>query len=168
MKNLSIALLAATTVGATLAGCGTSATLMIRNGVQIHGKIVGADAQDIYLQTAGGSARPIPKDEVTDIDHPGNVAAAIGSLLSAYGVVNIIVVAPGCDRESLAFCVGVGLPLAVGLPTAFWGFANWGGLNNALRHYYGPSTGGIDWNIIPQLELGEDKTTAGAAVVGRF
>jgi len=167
MKNISIALCAVAAGGALLAGCGSSATLMQRDGMQVHGTILGVDSENYYLEPSRGRVVTVPRDTVRDIDHPGNVAAAIGGGVAAYGVVNIAVGAPNCKREGDAYCVGVFTPLAVGLPIMLYGIGTYVGSTNALQNHYG-DTASMDWNVVPQLSLADDETTAGASVVGRF
>lgn len=107
-----------------VAGCGSTATISRVGGVTIDAEIVSSDARNVYVQ---GSDRvtAIPREEISDIDHPGNGAATAGALLSAYGIFNIIVGAPQCDTKGAAFCVGVFTPLAVGIPLTIYGAVIW-------------------------------------------
>jgi hypothetical protein len=110
---------------ALLMGCGTTATITRINEPEIEGKIVSADDGMLQVETRAGN-HSIPLQNVTDIDHPGNVAATIGTLLTGYGVANIALGAPNCERGGAAYCLGVFLPATIGLPLMAWGFATWG------------------------------------------
>ncbi len=114
---------------AVLAGCGSSALLSMKRGVLVDGRITGGDSDSVFVESAsqeGTSHLAVPRAEITDIDHPGNVAATLGGILSAYGTANAAVGAPGCDqRGGGAFCVGVFLPLAIGIPVFIYGLVTW-------------------------------------------
>jgi len=106
-------------------GCGTTATISRINEPEIEGTIVSSDDGILSVETRAGNAA-IPQRSVTDIDHPGNVAATIGTLLTGYGVANIAIGASNCERGGAAYCLGVFLPATIGLPLMAWGFTTWG------------------------------------------
>lgn len=111
---------------ALLFGCGTSANVVLQDGRELEGKIVRADDETIYLDD-GGESIGVRRGEVAEIDHPGNVLATIGALITAYGLYNIMVAAPHCSREGNAYCLGVFAPAAVGLPMLIAGGSVFGG-----------------------------------------
>lgn len=73
---------------AALAGCGTTASIKRHDGRDIEGKIVGGDVANVYVRTAGGKPLPVPRESITDVDHPGNVLAIIGVVNALAGAVN--------------------------------------------------------------------------------
>jgi hypothetical protein len=97
-----------------LLGCGTTVEVELRNGEVIEGLIVGGNRSELFVE-AGGQETRIERRMIAEIDHPGNVLAAIGGTISAYGLYNIAVGEPKCDEKGAAFCVGVFLPLVLGL-----------------------------------------------------
>lgn len=63
-----------------LANCGTQANLRLVDGTELSGSIETANWEAIQVDGAR-----IPRSQVEDIDHPGNVAATIGGLLMVSG-----------------------------------------------------------------------------------
>ncbi len=105
-------------------GCGTTATLTRPGAPEVEAKIMASDSQNIYVENAGGTTT-LARDSITDIDHPGNVAATIGAIVTGYGIANIATGAPDCDREGAAYCTGVFLPAIIGAPIMAWGIATY-------------------------------------------
>ena len=95
--------IASTVLIATLFGCGNTATITRSNGPSFEARIVGSDRDRIYVE---GARAGIPREEIIDIDHPGNGAAVAGGILSAYGVLNIAVGASDCGIEGLGLLHG--------------------------------------------------------------
>ena len=86
--------------------CSTTATIRRRSGADEELTLLRRTPS--FLVTKNGDReRPIPHHDIVDIDHPGNVHAVVGTLLLAYGILNIAVGAPRCEKEGAAFCVGV-------------------------------------------------------------
>jgi hypothetical protein len=108
-----------------LSGCSTTATISRANGRELEGKIVGSNSSSILVETEGDSTLRVSRDEITDIDHPGNAAAVVGGFLGAYGALNIAVGAGGCDTGGAAYCTGVFLPAALGASMLIWGLTTW-------------------------------------------
>ncbi|WP_282421624.1 hypothetical protein [Polyangium sp. 15x6] len=106
-------------------GCGTTATISRFNEPAIEGKIISANDGILTVETRAGNDS-IALQRVTDIDHPGNVAGTIGTVLTGYGIANIAIGAENCERGGPAYCLGVFLPAAIGVPLMAWGFATWG------------------------------------------
>lgn len=105
-------------------GCGTTATITRPGTSPVEAKIMASDSQNIYVENAGGTTT-IARDSITDIDHPGNVAATIGAIVTGYGIANIATGAPNCEREGAAYCTGVFLPALIGAPIMAWGIATY-------------------------------------------
>jgi hypothetical protein len=120
-------------------GCGTTATIerLHRDGGDIEGHIVASDRENLYIENEGRHAT-IPRSEIVDIDHPGNVAGLIGTLLSLYGVANVAVGLPLCDSRGAGFCTGVFLPLTGGVALAIWGFSTYAASASAANFKRAP------------------------------
>lgn len=107
-------------------GCGTMASITRKGAPPIAGRITGSDTSNVYLNTfKGGGVEGVSRDNIEDIDHPGNVAATIGSILTAYGVLNIFAGASDCDTRGAVYCTGVFLPAAIGAPLLIYGATVW-------------------------------------------
>ncbi|MDI1442458.1 hypothetical protein [Polyangium sp. 6x1] len=146
-------------------GCGTTATISRINEPEIEGKIVSSADDMLLVETRAGN-ETIAARNVTDIDHPGNVAATIGTLLTGYGVANIVVGAPQCDRGGAAYCLGVFLPATIGVPLMAWGFATWG------RSKYAASASSksndVSFNVVPAASFQKNNTFLGANATVSF
>jgi hypothetical protein len=91
-----------------LASCGTNA--LIRDAQYVHDvPIMRSTPTEIIVRTNEGE-RAIPRAEIRDIDHPGNVLALVGLPIFALGVANLLG-AWSCadgDGETNDWCVGRG------------------------------------------------------------
>lgn len=72
--------------------------------------------------------RRIPRAEVTNIDHPGKVAAIVGFVMAVSGIVGLYSPASfGCDGEEGPFCGLLTLPLTLaGIGVLGYGSWAWG------------------------------------------
>jgi len=151
---------------ALLSGCGNTASIQAKFG-STDGKIVGGDAQNIYVETAGGFTKSIPKSDIVDIDHPGNVAATIGGVVTAYGIANIAVGAPECDKGGPAYCVGVFLPATIGVSLVTYGLSTYVGSTSAMDR--APENGVLGSIVVaPTHEFAGLPKTPGVTVGGSF
>lgn len=126
-----------------ICGCSTTAKISRINGGTIEAKIRRSTPGAVVVQTDKGSEASISRSDISDIDHPGNVAAVIGGLLSTYGAVNIAAGAPRCAEGGGAYCTGVFLPAAVGVPMLIWGLATWIGSTSAAAASSPSSSGTV-------------------------
>ncbi|HEY3498742.1 MAG TPA: hypothetical protein VGK73_28820 [Polyangiaceae bacterium] len=110
---------------ALLAGCSTTSTIIRVSEADVEGDIVGGSPQSIFVATDAGDEYEIPREDIAEIDYPGNVHTGVGIGVLTYGVLNIAVGVPQCtDRngsDQAAFCAGVFLPAAIGLGLMAWG-----------------------------------------------
>ena len=118
-----------------LASCGRTATIHMRDGSTIEGKIVRSDESSIYVAEVEKCPEkkrkmrpkkicfhdevPVLRQEIRDIDHPGGVSASIGLTLAAVaGGYSLALYSKSqdCDGDD---CWGHGFAMAViGLPCA--------------------------------------------------
>lgn len=100
----------------SLVACGSGAIITARDG-RYEGTITGHDGGHVFID-----GQPIDRTAITDIDHPGNVAAIIGSIVAAVGALSAI---PNCSRDSRAEsdtpCASSGLWMLTGIPVAIYG-----------------------------------------------
>ena len=90
-----------------LSGCGTSATIhTIYPGKSHEAQILRSTASELIVWTPEGP-RPIPRSEITDIDHPGDAGAVVGTLLLLFGVLNATTGLGSCAEPGERFiCLG--------------------------------------------------------------
>jgi hypothetical protein len=151
---------------ALLTGCGNSATVARGGARSVDGEIVGGDRDTIYVDGPAG-VEAIPRSEVTDVDHPGNVAAILGGVVTAYGIVNIAVGAPQCEQQGAAFCTGVFIPAAIGLPIMSYGIGTYAGSVSSLND--APEQGRRGRLVVmPTHQFAGQPETPGVSVGGTF
>jgi hypothetical protein len=104
-------------------GCGTAATISRADGTSVTGEIERGNRKQIYLKTAAGGTVMVPKDTVTDIDHPGDAAIVVGLSLTALGVLAVSQADSKCAfaEEKTQCQIGYVTPAIVGLPMLLWG-----------------------------------------------
>src|SRR4051794_34866531 len=120
----------------TTFGCSTTATVFRVNAPPVEADIVGGSRDAIYVVDDFGRRFPIPRREIRDIDHPGNVHAGVGAAIFAYGILNIVLGFKSCqnrDENQAAFCIGVFTPAVLGAIMMGWGLATHSDSVNAVQ-----------------------------------
>jgi hypothetical protein len=105
-------------------GCSTTTTIVRTSGPTIEGEVVGGSRDTIFVRRGSGTEDEIPRDDISELDYPGNVHAGFGGALLGYGLLNIAVGFPQCEkrnRDQAAFCTGVFLPAVLGAGMTVWG-----------------------------------------------
>jgi hypothetical protein len=119
---------AALSVAISLAGCSTTATIHRVSGPAYEAKILQSDATSLDVQGDDGRPYRVPREQVSDIDHPGNVLATVGAALLGFaGLISYVAATEnggGPSSRDTAITVGVvyGLP---GLLMAVAGGSIW-------------------------------------------
>lgn len=116
------AVLAAATVG-----CGTTATITTKDGSHHELEIVRSTPSELIVATRQGE-RPLPRDQIVDVDHPGKAALGAGTVLALLGAANLLGVARCESGRSADFCIGWavgGGMLASGIGLVGWGAYVW-------------------------------------------
>jgi hypothetical protein len=149
-----------------LTGCGTTATINTRSESPFDGTIIGGNSEEVRVHVQN-HVRTIPRNQIEDIDHPGNVAATIGGVVTGYGIVNIAIGAPECDRQGPAFCMGVFIPAAVGLPLMIWGITTYVGSVRALNKAPNEVTA-QRFFVVPTTQVAGQPQTPGLVAGGSF
>lgn len=81
--------------------CSTTATFLTRSRGNAEARIIGGDRQRLLLQLESGAELVVDRTDVVDIDHPGNVVALLGGIVTFSGVTNLGVTAVSC-RSALS------------------------------------------------------------------
>src|SRR5688572_24976207 len=106
--------------------CSTTATIHRSNGMMMEGSIEGGSPDYIVVTPRFGPRQEVPRSDIAEIDHPGNVHALLGGIFLGYGIVNIAVGMEECQNNGDgAYCTGVFLPAAVGTGLLVWGLTTW-------------------------------------------
>lgn len=107
--------------------CSTTATITSKDATRYDVAIVRSTPAELIVATRDGE-RPIPRDQIADIDHPGNVAIAVGSVMLFAGTANLLGVARCHANDSSGVCFGWAAGAAVaasGLGLTIWGASAW-------------------------------------------
>ena len=143
-------------------GCGSNAIITKKGGeTPIEAKITRGTSNSIYVESAGIETG-ISRESIADIDHPGNVAATIGGVISAYGVVNIIMGAPECDRQGAAYCTGVFAPAVIGGSLLTYGLTVWLDSVNASK-MGGETSTASRFTVAPMVSMDKTNQVFGAS-----
>lgn len=126
-----------------LGGCNPNALIVRRNGPPLEARVISSDPDTITVETPDGQTQQLRRSDIEDIDHPGNVAMALGLpntvVGSLFGVITIFMLPaaieqgwPEDTQERLGaapVALGFGLiaaaNLAIGLPPFLWGSDAW-------------------------------------------
>ena len=98
----------------SVAGCSMTSTIHRTNGPAYEAEIVGSDADALHVRADNGFTYRVPRDDVADVDYPGNVVFAVGAALTAVGAIAIAGITSngGSNARSDAVVIGsiYGLP----------------------------------------------------------
>jgi len=107
-------------------GCSTTATVKLRDGREYEGEVTDSNAEWLYLDRDPGTAAHVPRGEVVNINHPGDIHFIVGSIIAGLGVANLAVNADECGEDGcFSMCAVAITPLAVGLGVGTWGLVVW-------------------------------------------
>lgn len=126
-----------------LGGCNPNALILRRDAPPLEGRVLSSDPEIIVVETPDGRTVELRRSEIEDIDHPGNVAMALGLpntvVGSLFGVITIFMLPAafeqgwpenteerlGAAPVALGFGLIAAANLAVGLPPFLWGSEAW-------------------------------------------
>lgn len=131
-----------------LMGCGTTATISRNSGRDIEGRVLGGDDDHVYVKGAGGKPLQVSRDDITEVNHPGNVLAAIGGINAGLGLLGAFVggyclpVRDSRGREEVRAgpCAVAALDILLGITMVAVGATNYVRSEEAFD-----STDGFDW-----------------------
>jgi hypothetical protein len=103
------------------AACGSSATISRRLGPPVDARVVGSDEDSIVVLHDDGRPERIPRLDIEDVDHPGNVLAVAGLCILLAGL-QIVATEPMTGPELTTTGLIVGVP---GLTMLAWGGTNY-------------------------------------------
>jgi hypothetical protein len=105
--------------------CSTTATVVRRDGSELEGTINGGTPYGVIVTSEDGRAQEIRRDDITEIDHPGNVHAIVGSLFLLLSGMMLVGQSDSCDRNPPDDCWTFLVPGAVGAGLMIWGIPTW-------------------------------------------
>jgi hypothetical protein len=117
----------------SVTACTTTATITQRSGPPIEGSIRYGTTDYVVVEPRDGNPQKIPRSDIDDIDHPGNVHLLVGGIVLGYGTILIGSGLDDCqkDAENLASCTMLVIPAIVGAGLTAWGLATWSGSKSA-------------------------------------
>ena len=99
--------------------------IVSRASANVTRKRAGVGLGTVVLVGETGMVTTGPVGTALD-DAPGpevDGVGTLGAILVGYGIANIAVAAPNCDKNGSAFCVGVFTPAVLGAALVLWGFS---------------------------------------------
>ena len=150
-----------------LVGSGSVARITMRDSSSVEGEIVASSNHYVSVETDEGD-EDVPRQEIRDIDHPGNVAATIGGILMGFGALNIAVGFSQCDKRGVAFCIGVMTPEVFGLGLFVYGFKIW---RTSVINSRPAGPGGrlaLRMRVAPMLLMAGETRTGGLQLAAEF
>lgn len=118
--------------------CSTTATILTRDKKSTEATIIGGDRDLLLLKNTYGLESIVRRNEVRDIDHPGNVIALLGGVLLGGAALDLAALGAVCASGSSAVrdCTPVfamlGTAAAVGAGMLVWGLWTWLSSKNAV------------------------------------
>ena len=116
---LSVAL-----AGQLASGCGTSALIDTKEGRHVDARIVGGSPGSIYLAGDNRDRFTLRRDDIADVDHPGDVLIIIGTALTAIGGFRLWQGDSRCNDLGASgdrYCILNAAPAMAGLLSLAWG-----------------------------------------------
>jgi len=143
-KHTLIALAALVSLAATPA-CRSAKISHSQRGL-IHGRILDADSQHVYVNETGSNrVQAIPRQEIRHIQHPGKGTIITGLIIGAvYGTATFAILAFAEEGDTLAPATAASGPAIFGLSMALYGrYIRRQSIEAAARDqgdYYNPSS----------------------------
>ncbi len=111
----------------------SSATVYRHNAPDLETTILGGSATHIYVETEDGRIVRIPRKNITDVDHPGNIEAVIGGVIALTGGMLFAVGNTSNQPEVRVVFTALGTIYAVpGIILLADGLINWNRSNSAF------------------------------------
>ena len=100
----------------------------------MEGTIEGGSPDYIVVAPRHGKRQEVPRGDIAEIDHPGNVHALLGGIFLGAGIVNLAVGYEECrNTQDDADCVGLFVLPGVGTGLLVWGLATWMGSTSSAE-----------------------------------
>ena len=148
---------------AVLVGCAPPATVTRTDGRLFEGRITGGDTQHVFV-----AGEPVARQDIRDIDHPGNVQAAVGTGMAlAFGIGSGAALAQVIDRgtgdvRGLVLGCSTGMFL-LSAAMGTWGWVVW---TRSVEAAESPPTTSV--SVLPTALADGTDTAAGATLVLRW
>jgi hypothetical protein len=112
---------------AVTSGCTTTATIVTTQRT-LEARLEKGDAEHLPVVTEWGHREVLLRRDIRDVDHPGNVLAVVGGILTAMGVIDLSTFGPMCVRGTFGAggvcATAAGMAIA-GAPMFVWGLWTW-------------------------------------------
>jgi hypothetical protein len=103
-------------------GCSTSSIIETKAGDRVEAHVVGGSPGNVYLLNKEHGRFALPRDDIRDVDLPGNVVAVAGVGLLAVGGLRLWFGNTSCGSYSqTGTCLVNVVPAIAGLLAATWG-----------------------------------------------
>jgi hypothetical protein len=103
-------------------GCGMSAQIETRQGQHVEARILGGSPGSIYLAGDQHERFTMRRDEIADVDFPGNVLMIGGVGMTAFGGYRLLTGDTSCAAlEQTGTCLASVVPAIAGLLMFGWG-----------------------------------------------
>ncbi len=120
-------------------GCATTATIVTRDGRRTEAWLAGGDHDQLLLRNEYGAESTVRREDVRDIDYPGNVHAVAGGVTAGLMGVELAVFGALCGNGSFstASCplqlTLFGTIGTAGLAMFAWGLWTWMNATSMVR-----------------------------------
>jgi hypothetical protein len=109
-------------VAVACGGCGISAQIETRRGQRVEARILGGSAGSVYLAGENHERFTMRREEIADVDFPGNVLMIGGVALTAFGGYRLLTGDTTCAALGQAgTCLASVVPAIAGLLAFGWG-----------------------------------------------
>lgn len=120
-------------------GCSTTATIVTTDGRRTEATLAGGDRDRLLLRTEYGVESTVRRDQVKDIDYPGNVHALVGGLTAGMMGIELAIFGAMCGsrafpQSACTFQLSLfGAVGAAGLALFSWGLWTWLNATSMVR-----------------------------------
>jgi hypothetical protein len=115
--------------------CATTSDIYLTHDRMVTGQVVATDSKQIFVRRevrdggmtyVSGNEMAIPKNQITTIDHPGNVMLVVGLITTVAGVLILAGHSDGCGAFTMEIpCQASHAPFVAGVGMSLWGLGVW-------------------------------------------
>jgi hypothetical protein len=121
-------------VAVAAGGCSTTATIQTKYGGAVEAHVLAGSPGSVYLADKDHGRFTLRRDDVTDVDYPGNVMLVTGAGLLAAGGLGLWFGDTHCASfGEMGRCAASVVPAIAGLLAASWGAYVWYRSRRAFR-----------------------------------
>jgi hypothetical protein len=120
--------------GASASGCWTTSLIETRQGQRVEARIVGGSPGSVYLAGDQHERFTIRRDDIADVDFPGNVLMVGGIALTGFGAYRMLEGDTSCGGLGQSGnCLASVAPGIIGLLAFGWGLYTYWRANHAFE-----------------------------------